>query len=408
MRIGFDAKRIVRNGTGLGAYGRTLLNDLNRLVADGLTIDTDRRPSAVSDGLELLLYAPDSGLDVLRRQMLTGPSMRFVYPGGHPSALGKAWWRSHAIVGDLRRDGVQLFHGLSGELPLGLRRSGIVGVVTIHDLIFMRHPEYYHRVDAWIYRQKFRATCREATRIIAISERTRQDIMELGGVPSERIDLVYQSCNPRYSQPLGREVVSAVASRLALPRRYVLSVGSVERRKNVMLALKAMALLPDDLHLVVAGRHTPYADELTAWAAKHGLLGRLHLLHSISGLDLQALYQQADVFVYPSRYEGFGIPVIEAVFSRLPVVACTGSCLEEAGGPYNIYVDPDDVEAMAEAIKRLLPGSEDREGRIGRSLHYVERFRGTDVARQVADVYRRALRPSCLEDRPRASTAMSM
>lgn len=371
MKIGFDAKRVVRNGTGLGAYGRTLLNDLAHTGSD----------------LELLLYAPDAGRDDLRQQVHTGEHMRFVYPDGKRSALGKALWRSHGIVGDLKRDGVELFHGLSGELPLGLRRAGIAGVVTIHDLIFMRHPEYYHRVDAWIYARKFRATCREATRIIAISERTRQDIMQLGGVPADRIDLIYQSCSPRFTQTLGREVVSEVRGRLGLPRRFVLSVGSIERRKNVMLALKALPLLSDELHLVVVGRHTPYADELSAWAQQHGLQGRLHLLHGVSDHDLQAIYQEAEVFVYPSRYEGFGIPIIEAVFSRLPVVACTGSCLEEAGGPDNIYVDPDDADAMARAIKALLPGSEGREERIRRSLDYVDRFRGVDVARQVVEVY---------------------
>lgn len=377
LTIGYDAKRIVRNGTGLGAYGRTLLNDIAQ---------TDYGQQA-----QLLLYAPDAGRDDLRLQMHTGDNMRFVYPDGHPSALGKAWWRSRSIVSDLRRDGVGLFHGLSGELPVGLRRAGIPGVVTIHDLIFMRHPEYYHRLDAWIYAHKFRATCREATRIIAISERTRQDIIELGGVPAERIDLVYQSCSPRFTHPLGSEPLAESSRRLSLPPRYVLSVGSIERRKNVMLALKALPLLPADIHLVVVGRHTPYADELRSYARRHGLEGRLHLLHGVSDRDLQAVYQQALLFVYPSRYEGFGIPIIEAVFSGLPVVACTGSCLEEAGGPDNIYVGPDDAEAMARAITCLLPGSEGRDGRLRRSREYVERFRGRDVARQVIDVYQQAL-----------------
>ena len=376
MKIGYDAKRIVRNGTGLGAYGRTLVNDMRRLAA-------------AEGDLQLLLYAPDEGRDDLRKQIDTDPHTHYVYPEGRRSALGKALWRSHGIVADLQRDGIDLFHGLSGELPLDLRRAGIPGVVTIHDLIFMRHPEYYHRIDALVYAWKFRATCREATRIIAISERTRQDIIELGGVDPASIDLIYQSCNPRFGESLGSEVVAECSRRLSLPRRYILSVGSIERRKNVLLALKALPLLPDDLHLVVVGRHTPYADELTLYARRHGLTHRLHLLHGIADHDLQAIYQQAQVFVYPSRYEGFGIPVIEAVFSRLPVVACTGSCLEEAGGPDNLYVDPDDAEAMAAAISRLLPGSEGRDERIRRSLDYVERFRGHDVARQVCEVYRR-------------------
>lgn len=368
-RIGFDAKRIVRNRTGLGAYGRTLVNDLSL---------------SAPAGTELLLYAPDAGHDDLRSQMAVGPTMRFVYPDGR---WPKWWWRSRGIVDQLRRDGVGLFHGLSGELPVGLRRAGIPGVVTIHDLIFMRHPEYYHWIDAQIYAAKFRATCREASRIIAISECTKRDVMELGGVASDRITVVYQSCNPRFGLPLGADAAAEVGRRLGLPRRYVLSVGSIEERKNVLLLLRALPLLPSDVSLVVVGRHTPYADRVLSEARRMGLAHRVSLLHGVADADLQAVYQQAEVFAYPSRYEGFGIPIIEAVFSRLPVVACTGSCLEEAGGPHCLYVAPDDAEGMARAIAAMLHGAPERQQRIERSLDYVQRFRGRDVAAQVADVY---------------------
>ena len=374
MKIGFDAKRIVRNGTGLGAYGRTLLNDMARLK---------------DDDMELLLYAPDEGRDDLRRQMQVGTNMHFVYPLS--SILPKSYWRTHGIVRELQRDGVELFHGLSGELPLGLRRAGIPGVVTIHDLIFLRHPEYYHWIDTKIYAWKFRATCREATRIIAISDCTKRDIIELGGVPADRIEVIYQSCQPRFGQRLTDDDAAEVSHRLGLPSRYVLSVGSIEQRKNLLLAVKALPMLPADVHLVAVGKHTPYTDEVADYARRHQLDHRLHLLHGISDHDLQAIYQQARVFVYPSRYEGFGIPIIEAVFSRLPVVACTGSCLEEAGGPDNLYVGPDDAEAMAHAIAELLPESKGRDERIRRSLNYVERFRGSDVASQVVDLYRSLL-----------------
>ena len=157
MRIGYDAKRIVSNGTGLGSYGRTLINSLAALEGDD----------------ELLLYAPDEGRKEWREQVRLREGVRFVY-SDRKHGLGKSLWRSHGIVEDLRRDGVSLYHGLSGELPVGLRKAGILGIVTIHDLIFMRHPEYYHAIDAWIYKRKFYQTLREADRIIAISERTRQ------------------------------------------------------------------------------------------------------------------------------------------------------------------------------------------------------------------------------------------
>ena len=366
ITIGIDAKRIVRNGTGLGSYGRTLVNDLIRLG------DAD---------MPLRLYAPDEGRDDLRTQIIGDGNVQFCYPEGHPSAIRKALWRSHGVVKDLVRDGVQVYHGLSGELPTGIRKAGIKSVVTIHDLIFMRHPEYYHWIDTKIYEWKFRQALREADRIIAISERTRQDILELGGQQyADRIQVIYQSFAPHFSTDISSEEKAKVRERYKLPQRFILNVGTIERRKNLALAVEAVELLPQDIHLVAVGRQTSYVRDLP-----HS--DRLHLLGGISNRELAAIYALAEAFVYPSRYEGFGIPIIEAIAAGLPVVACTGSCLEEAGGPYSRYVGPDDVIGMAEAIKMSLRGSRGRQDRIARSREYIRRFEGNDVAAQVAQVY---------------------
>ena len=368
LKIGFDAKRIVRNGTGLGSYGRTLVNDLAQYP------------------LRLNLYAPDKGRDDLRTQIVERDNIAFVYP---TSRHFKSYWRSRGIVADLKRDGIQLFHGLSGELPFGIRKSGIKSVVTIHDLIFLRHPEFYNPIDVQIYKWKFRQTIKEADYIIAISECTKRDILEYGGnlVSEDKITLIYQSCSPRFNTSQNYKT-SNLNSKLG---RYVLSVGSIEPRKNTMLALKALHHLPDDISLVLVGRHTAYTDKLTLYAKAKGLEHRLHILHGVPDTDLPALYAGAECFVYPSVYEGFGIPIIEAISCGLPVVACTGSCLEEAGGPDSLYVAPNDAIGMANAIRRSLKGADDREERIQRSMDYIRRFSGTDVAGQVVDVYKRVL-----------------
>lgn len=366
MIVGIDAKRIVRNGTGLGSYGRTLVNDLIRLG------DND---------MQLRLYAPDEGREELRGQMIEGTE--FCYPKGKPSSLRKAWWRSHGIINDLLRDGVEVYHGLSGELPTGLRKAGIRSVVTIHDLIFMRHPEYYHWIDTKIYEWKFRQALREADSIIAISERTRQDILELGGEEyADRISVIYQSFAPRFTAIVNPERLTAVRNQYKLPQRFVLSVGTIEQRKNLALAVEAVDLLPQDIHLVAVGRQTKYVQDLP-----HS--ERLHLLSGVSDQDLAAIYSLAEAFVYPSRYEGFGIPIIEAIAAGLPVVACTGSCLEEAGGPASLYVNPDDPIGMAEALKMSLRGARNRQQRIERSREYIRRFEGNDVASQVAALYKK-------------------
>lgn len=378
LKIGFDAKRIVRNGTGLGSYGRTLVNDLSNYP------------------LELRLYAPDEGRADLRDQVYQKENIVFSvrkhhFLGGKTpfSALENAYWRSRGILKDLKRDGIQLFHGLSGELPFGIHKSGIKSVVTIHDLIFLRHPEFYNPLDVKLYTWKFRRTLREADHIIAISECTKRDIIEFGGtnVSEDKITLIYQSCSPRFNTSLDSKI-SNNNSKLG---RYVLSVGSIEPRKNTMLALKALHHLPDDISLVLVGRHTAYTDKLTQYAKANGLEHRLQLLHGVPDADLPALYAGAECFVYPSVYEGFGIPIIEAISCGLPVVACTGSCLEEAGGPDSLYVAPDDAIGMADAIHRSLKGADDREERIKRSMEYIRRFSGTDVAGQVVDVYKKVL-----------------
>ena len=371
MKIGYDAKRIVRHGTGLGSYGRTLINSL----------------SALSTGDELLLYAPDSGRDALREQVQQRDGVRFVYSGRH-NGLAKSLWRSHGIVENLRQDGVQLYHGLSGELPVGLRKAGIPAIVTIHDLIFMRHPEYFHALDAWIYKRKFYQTLREADRIIAISERTKQDIIDLGGYPADRIDLVYQSCDTRYRLQRAADELQRVHAEYDLPPRYILSVGTIEVRKNVLLAVKALEKLPADLSLILVGRQTKYAEHVKRYIRSHQMDHRVRFLQGIPNADLPAIYQLAEAFVYPSRYEGFGIPIIEAIQSGLPVVAATGSCLEEAGGPDCFYVDPDDVDGLRDAVLKAIA---QRDRIVPRAQDYIRRFENGDVARQVLACYQRTL-----------------
>lgn len=375
MIIGLDAKRIVRNGTGLGSFGRTLANDLGRMK-----------------GLDLRLYAVDKGRDDLRLQVAENDHVQFCYPSGvYRSSLGKALWRSKGIVSQMAADGVQVYHGLSGELPAGLGKAGIRSVVTIHDLIFLRHPEYYHKVDVKIYTRKFHQAVQEADRIVAISECTKRDICELGNVSADRVSVIYQSCASRFVGEPQPQKMWQVRDRYDLPDRYVLNVGSIEERKNVLLAVKALQRLPDDVSLVIVGRQTPYAEQVWQYVSENGLHERVLMLHGVPDDDLPSLYRMADAFVYPSRYEGFGIPIIEAIRMGLPVVACTGSCLEEAGGPDSLYVDPDDDEAMAQAIQQVLYGAPGREHRVARSQAYVQRFDNTGQAQKYAEMYKEVM-----------------
>ena len=369
--IGFDAKRIVRNGTGLGSYARTLVNALSE-----------------NEHLQLNLYAPDEGRDDLRQQIVNREKVKFVYPEGLHFRFQRDLWRTKGVVKQLKEDGVQLYHGLSGELPAGLKAAGIPGVVTIHDLIFLRHPEYYHWWDVEIYRRKFKSTLKEASRIIAISECTKRDILYYGDFPEDKIDVIYQGCSNRFRKSVSEADKSRVKAKYNLSDNFILNVGSIEARKNVLLAVKALGCLLDSFRMVIVGKHTKYTDEVIAYVKKNGLEDRVQILHGIPDDDLPVIYHLAKVFVYPSRYEGFGIPIIEAIQTGLPVVACTGSCLEEAGGPDCLYVSPDDVEGMANAIKQAIA---EKDVRVPRAQEYIKRFENSNLAAQVIEEYEKTI-----------------
>lgn len=376
MKIGYDAKRIVRNGTGLGSYSRTLINSL----------------AAIDHNDEFLLYAPDQGKDELRNQIEFHENVIFKYPNGTNgkcsssifSKIKAGLWRSKGVVKDLKRDGVEIYHGLSGELPIGLKKAGIKSVMTIHDLIFLRHPEYYHWIDVQLYKRKFYQSVKEADRIVAISECTKRDILHYSDFPADKIDVIYQSCGTRFKVTVSEEQIQEIKIKYNLPDTYILNVGTIEERKNVYLAILALEKLPKDFHIVIVGRKTKYYRDIMKRIQGKSYASRVHFLSGVPNNDLYAIYQQAQCFVYPSRYEGFGIPIIEAIQSGLPVVAASGSCLEEAGGEACLYVDPDDVEGMKNAILYCI---EHREALNRASPEYVRRFENSDVATQISNVY---------------------
>ena len=335
VTIAFDAKRMLCNATGLGNYSRTLVNDLQRILPRQW---------------DMLFFAPDEGRKELRGVMEVSTRTFYRYPLKAHNKLTKSIWRSWGIVNDLKCNNVDLYHGLSGELPLNLKASGIPGIVTIHDLIFLRHPEYYNPIDVAIYKAKFHLTCRQADRIIAISKRTALDIMELGGVDKERIDVIYQSCEPRFTTVIPPDTVEKVRTFYNLPQRFMLCVGSIEERKNAMLALKALPFLPDDMHLVLVGKHTKYTDKLLSYAKKHSLTQRLHILHGIDNPTLQAIYHMAEVFVFSNcrtycrlfsiRVSRLAAPRIICFTASAIAMASSGSTYRQCGPPASSRHEP--------------------------------------------------------------------
>ena len=371
--IGFEAKRANANRTGLGNYSRFVIRSLKRAgIGDRLNLYIPKRKANAE-------YDALLEMDGVTSHLPDRPVWRRL------SAL----WRVFGVAQQLQRDGVKLFHGLSNELPCGLGRRGIRSVVTVHDLIFRILPGCYKPVDRWIYTWKFRSACRRADRIVAVSECTKRDIVRLFGIDPAKIEVIYQGCDEMFAERRSAAELDRAAREYGLPERSLLNVGTLEERKNLLEVVQALEHLPAEIHLVAVGGRTAYTARVERYAAEHGLTDRIHLLHKVTYRDLPLLYARAEVMVYPSRYEGFGIPIIEALNAGIPVVAATGSCLEEAGGPDQLYVSPDDPAELARAVSRILDDPELRRTLAERGRAYVERFRMEVVGPQMADLYGR-------------------
>jgi glycosyltransferase involved in cell wall biosynthesis len=376
LNIGFDGKRAVMNYTGIGNYSRLALQCLASLLPEGSN---------------LRIYTPRLKPNPRLEPLLSQPGVKLCVPDTWTGRMMAHLWRSRGLTSQLQRDCVDLYHGLSNELPMGIERSGIPSVVTIHDLIFLRHPEFYHRPDVAICNRKFAYAARAATRVIAISERTSLDLQEFYGISPEKIDIVYQGCADIFHQPVTVDAIAAVRRKYSLPDSYIVGVGTIEVRKNQLLAVRALPALPADVELVLVGRQTAYAKQIAREAQRLGVAARVHMLENVPMTDIAALYAGAIMASYPSHYEGFGIPMLEAIAAGVPVVAATGSCLEEAGGPGGVYVNPLDVEQFAAEANRLLNDSTLRRSMVAEGRKYIARVDADNFGRGLISVYSNVL-----------------
>jgi glycosyltransferase involved in cell wall biosynthesis len=370
MKIGFDAKRAIQNNTGLGNYSRFVIEVLSEYYPDNT----------------YFLFAPRQKVNARLKTLISRPNVAFTFPSG-VSKLLSPLWRIFGSKKKINKNCVEIFHGLSNELPVNIHSTGVKMVVTIHDLIFIRYPEYYHWIDRKIYLWKFRRACRQADMIIAISECTKRDIISFFRIPEEKIKVVYQDCRPDFKLQVSEGKRKQIAEKHQLPMHFILYVGSIEQRKNLLLAVKALNQIPEEIHLVAVGKSTAYQLEIEKYAREIGLESRLHIKNDFPFEDLPAVYQLASMFVYPSFFEGFGIPVIEALSSGVPVIAATGSCLEEAGGPDSIYVNPNDETELAVKICEVLNNEDLRQRMVERGLAYMKQFDSRKIAWEMMNIY---------------------
>jgi len=379
MNIGFDAKRAYHNGTGLGHYSRTLIRSLSEYFPQHKYYLFNPKPS-----------------DLFK---LNGKNIEEVLPSSLLHKTLSSVWRSTWIKNDLEKHEIDIYHGLSNEIPIDIHKSGIKSVVTIHDLIFEHYPEQYSRIDVEIYKRKFKYACDHADRVIAISLQTKRDIIEFYKTPEEKINVCYQSCNPAFSETVNEKAKQQVKEKYSLPDQYFLYVGSIIERKNLLGVCKAFYLLRNDLNipLVVIGDGTKYKQQVKDFIKQNGLEDRIIFLSEnnlakvassfLRAEDFPAIYQMATAMIYPSFFEGFGIPVLEALCSRLPVITSNVSCLPEAGGDGAYYVNPGSAEEIAEGMRKIYTDKDLAETLKVKGWQYAQNFTQQKCAADVMRVY---------------------
>jgi glycosyltransferase involved in cell wall biosynthesis len=368
MSLYLDISAAVHRRAGLGRYAESLARALADRVPDRLAF----------------FYNAENGIEPLKG--LEGTPAQTV-------ALGYKPWRMLVWLGQLAGTGfnrlvpgARLFHATEHLL---LPLHGIPTVLTVHDLIFRQLPQHHKRLNRWYLNLTMPLYCRRASRIIAVSEAARRDLIAAYGVPSEKITVIYEAADPRFCPQSAVAVASALA-RYDLPARYLLFVGTIEPRKNLDRLLAAFErIYREGLSdaLVIVGKRGWLTDDFFA-ALEHSPV-REHVIFPgfVPDADLPAVYTGAQSLVLPSLCEGFGLPVLEAMACRTPVICSNTSSLPEVAGDAALLIDPTDVDQIAGAITRVLTDSALSEQMRVRGEAQAARFSWERTAEETLAVY---------------------
>lgn len=371
MNIGFDAKRLFLNNTGLGNYSRYVVDTVLHYQPND----------------HFFLYSPKIKLNNRTEHYVGHPAINIVQPNKLMQLpMFNAWWRSAGIVHEPSFKKLDIYHGLSHELPVNIP-SYIKKFVTVHDLIFYRYPEFYQTIDVLIYKQKLNSACQRADKIMAISEQTASDLISFLKIPSEKIKVVYQGCHDQFRNVASFDERNFIKVKYKLPDKYLLNVSTVEERKNTLGLVKALALIPASqrIPLLIIGRHTKYFKKVNAFVQSSGLSNDVIFIDKVEFFELPAIYQMATAFIYPSMFEGFGIPLLEAAESSVPIITSTGSCFKEAAGKDAVFVDPLHSNDLASAIIEM--SNTDQSDRIRKQKEHARKFWPEQSANDIAAFY---------------------
>jgi glycosyltransferase involved in cell wall biosynthesis len=360
--IGIEAKRAFCNFTGLGNYARNHI--LSLLSAD--------------KNLFLVLFTPKiENLNFLDQLNKFQDQFVIVKPETILEKCFHFLWRSFRIGFYFKKYNIEIYHGLSHELPIfPFKSSKTIEVVTIHDLIFLRNPQFFSSIDRLIYKLKWSLSCQRADYIIAISEQTKLDLIHFLKIQPDKIVTIHQSIAREFYEKIQDDEVKVVKEKFQLNQPFFLYVGDFNGRKNILQIVESFSLtLNCDWQLILIGPTTgDYLEEIKGAIQNLHLENSVRILGKVSFKDLMGIYKLAEVLVYPSLFEGFGIPLVEAETQETAVITSKNCGLEDAGGPHSIYVDPLKSEELKIAMNELICNSEKRNLMKKLGLEYAQNF----------------------------------
>ncbi len=278
-----------------------------------------------------------------------------------------------------------VFHATEHLLP---RLKRIRSVFTLHDLIFQFDPDSHKPLNIAFLKTMMPVFLKAADAVIAVSECTKRDAMRLYGIPENKIRVIYEGVDPKFTPVTDPTRLAAVRARYQLPGHFILHLGTIEPRKNLPLLFEVIAQSKD--HLVVAGKRGWLTEPILATVKELGIEDHVHFTGFVDDEDLPALISSATVLAMPSKYEGFGLPVLEAMACGTPVIASNTSSLPEVGGAAALYARPDDLRSWSQLIDRVIDDDQLRASMREKGLRQAAKFRWGEAARQTAQVYREA------------------
>ena len=377
MRIGIDYTSAATQGAGIGRYTRELIHALLALS---------------SDNYYSFFYASRKSLQPSAFSLQPSKIIRLPF---HDKWLMRLWHRLRIpLPVELVTGKIDLFHSPDFTLPPTL--PGVPTLLTVHDLSFIRDPD-----SAWpslraFLNQAVPRSVKRATHVLADSQATKDDLIELFGTPMDKITVLYSGVDARFAPVHDRLSLDRVCAKYGLTRPFILSVGTLQPRKNYARLIQAFAQLANEVphQLIITGGKGWMFGDIFTLVKSLGLEQRVRFPGFVDDADLPALYSAADLFAYVSLYEGFGLPLLEAMACGTPVIGSNTSSLPEVIGEVGLQVDPRNVDAIANALKMMLTQSDLRDRSMVAGLDRARRFTWEQAARELLVIYDRiAARP---------------